>query len=97
MCIRDRVATDAAAEAVVQLLRGVDRERRRALLVERAATAVVGAGLAQLGVLADDLDHVGGGLDLIDAGAGDERHLRGRPSCPRAAPSPALRDTACRC
>ncbi len=32
----DRVAADPAAEAVVELLLGVDRERRRALLVERA-------------------------------------------------------------
>jgi hypothetical protein len=42
---REQVAALAAAEAVVELLARVDRERRRLFFVKRAAPHVVGAGL----------------------------------------------------
>ena len=46
----DRRAVRAAAEAVIELLGRADRERRRLLVVERAAGDVVRAGLLQLHV-----------------------------------------------
>ncbi len=70
----EQLAAGTAAKAVVQLLHRIHGERWRALLVERAATAEVGTSLAQLGVLAHDLDHIGGGLHLVDAGLDDTRH-----------------------
>jgi hypothetical protein len=70
----DRVAADAAAEAVVELLLRVDRERRRALLVERAEADPAGALAAQVGVGGDDLDDVRGLLDPLQALLGDQRH-----------------------
>ena len=63
----DRVAADPAAEAVVELLLGVDRERRRALLVERAEADPAGALAAQVGVGGDHLDDVGRLLDPLQA------------------------------
>src|SRR5690606_37840515 len=50
------VATGAAAEAVVELLVRADREGRGLFLVERAAGAVVLAGLLQLDARAHHFD-----------------------------------------
>ena len=74
---RDQVALRAAAEAVVELVDRVDRERRRALVVERAASGVAAARLAQLCARRDDVDEVGGRLDGLDGGVLDPRHLQG--------------------
>ena len=63
----DHVAADPAAEAVVELLLRVDRERRRALLVERAEPDLARAPAPQVGVGGDDLDDVGGLLDPLEA------------------------------
>ena len=65
---RDQVAALAAAEAVVELPDRVDGEARRLLLVERAAAAPLGACAPKLRARADDLDHVGGRLYLVDRG-----------------------------
>jgi len=70
----EQVAALAAAEAVVDLLDRVDRERRRLLFVERAAAHEVGARLLELRVVTDDLDEVGSRPYLVDALAGDARH-----------------------
>jgi hypothetical protein len=48
----------AATEAVIELLRGADRERRRFLVVERAQADVIGAALAELDVARHQLDDV---------------------------------------
>ena len=65
------VAGDAAAEAVIELARGVDGERRRLLAVEGAEAGVVlRAGLLQLDVVADDADDVGLLLDGVREIAG---------------------------
>jgi hypothetical protein len=71
---RDVVAAALAAEAVVDLLHGVDRERRGALVVERAAAHVAGAGAAKRGAAADEVDHVDRGLQRLQALAGDRAH-----------------------
>ena len=63
---RDRVAARAAAEAVVEALHRVDREARRALLVERAAAGHAPADLAQRRAVLDDRDEVGRLLDGLD-------------------------------
>ena len=72
----DRVAADPAAEAVVELLLRVDREGRRALLVERAEADPAGALAAQVGVGGDDLDDVDRLLDPLEALGGDQRHQK---------------------
>src|SRR5690606_16062330 len=56
----------AAAEALVEPLRGDHVERRRLLLVERAQGAEVLARTLQRDVLADDLHDVGPHPDLVD-------------------------------
>jgi hypothetical protein len=63
----DEVALRLAAEAVVELLDGVHREARRALVVEGAAPDPAGPLTAKLGVCGDDLD---------DVRCGDDRLLR---------------------
>ena len=56
---REHIARRLAAEAVVDLLRGVDAERGRSLLVERAQPLVPRrAGAPQLCPRADELDEI---------------------------------------
>jgi hypothetical protein len=70
----DHVAADPAAEAVVELFLGIDRERGGALVVERTEAGVAGAGAAQIGVSGDHLDDVRRLLDPVEALGGDQRH-----------------------
>ena len=73
----DRVALRLAAEAVVQLVRWLDAERRRALVMKRAAPGVgVRADTAQLGARADEVQHVDRVLDGPDRVLGVARHQR---------------------
>ena len=95
---RDHVALRPAAEAVVELVHGVDREARRPLLVERAAAHVARAGLAQLSALGDDGDHVRCGLDLLDGCVLDPGHhveLGERSSSAKRSVIPAMKSTIC--
>ena len=71
---RDDIALRAAAEAVVELLDGVHRKARRALLVERTPPDVSRPGLAQLRAAADDRDDVGCRLHLFDRRVLDQCH-----------------------
>ena len=66
--VGDRVAADAAAVAVVEPLDGIDVERPRALLVERAAPDPLDSGLAQLRIRARELEQIRALLDLLDRG-----------------------------
>ena len=61
----------AAAEAVVELLVRAHGERRRLLVVERAAGLVLAPGALQLHAAADHLDDVGAGDQLVDEVLGD--------------------------
>ena len=72
----DQVSLGAAAEAVVELVGRVDREARRAFLVEGAAAGEAAAHLAELRPVRDHGDHVGRGLDLLDGGVLDAGHQR---------------------
>ena len=72
---RDRVAADAAAEAVVRAAVRRDRERRRLLLVEGAEPRVAAADLAQPRARLDEVDDVRRGLDGVDGRVLDPRHL----------------------
>ena len=72
----DHVAPDPAPEAVVELLLGVDRERRRALVVKRAQAREPGPRAPQVGVGRDDLDDVRRLLDPLDAGPREPAHSR---------------------
>src|SRR5262249_42236205 len=60
----DHVAARPAAEAVVELVRRVDGEARRLLVVERTEAGPPGARAPELGPRRDDLDHVGRGRGL---------------------------------
>ncbi len=71
---RDVVAAPLAAEAVVDLLHRVDRERGRALVVERAASDVPGARAAKRRAGADQVDHVDRDLQGLEALPGDRAH-----------------------
>ncbi len=72
----DDVAALAAAEAVIQVEVGVDREARRALFVKRAPAHVPRArALAQRRAQPHDLDDVGGVDDVANALVLDPRHL----------------------
>ncbi len=72
---RDDVASLPAAEAVVELLDRVDRERRSLLLVERAPARVTRPRRTpQLRAPRDDLDHVRSGDDITYRGVLDARH-----------------------
>ena len=73
----DHVAPHPAAEAVVELLRRVDRERGRALVVKRAEAGEPVAGAAQVGVRRDHLDDVRGLLDPLDRSRREQRHQPG--------------------
>src|SRR5205807_734965 len=70
----DRIARLVTAETVVELVVGVDRERRRALVVEGAEAGVAAADPPQLGVGADERDHVDRVLDAVDRLLRVERH-----------------------
>ena len=70
----DRVAADAAAEAVVRPAVRRHGEARRLLLVERTETGVAAADLAQPRALLDEHDDVGRALDRFDGGVLDPRH-----------------------
>ena len=73
--VAEDVALHPAAEAVVHLLLPVDRERRGALLVKRAAAHVVGTRrLAQLGALLHQLHEVDRVTDAILAVVAVARH-----------------------
>ncbi|MCU0313384.1 MAG: hypothetical protein MUC84_04905 [Solirubrobacteraceae bacterium] len=74
----EEVAALAAAEAVEDLLLGVDAERRRALVVERAGAHPLVPGAAQLGLRAHEVEHVGRVADALDRLGGVAGH-RGRP------------------
>ena len=73
---RDRVAADAAAEAVVRPAVGRHGERRRSLLVERAQPGVAPADLAQARPRLDEVDDVRGRLDRLDRLVLQPRHVR---------------------
>jgi hypothetical protein len=62
----ERGAVRPAAEAVIELLVGADRERRGLLVVERAAGLVFPAGALQLHAAADHLDDVGARDEFVD-------------------------------
>ncbi len=67
----------AASEAVVELARGVDGERRRLFAVEGAESGVVlRAGLLQLDVVADDANDVRLLLDRVCEIAGVRHEVR---------------------
>ena len=70
----DDVALRLAAEAVVEALLGVDRERRRLLGVERAQPDPPPAHPLQGDVLAGDLDEVGRGPHPGDVLVEDAHH-----------------------
>src|SRR5690606_17023646 len=78
----ERVAVLAAAEAVIEVLLGDDRERGRLLSVEGATGFVFPAVLFQRHAAADQLDQVDPSDQLFDGMFGDEtRHGCGcRPS-----------------
>ena len=62
----DRVPSGLAAEAVVEAVARLDRERRRPLVVEGAEADEPLALAAQVRVRGDDLDDVGGVADALD-------------------------------
>ena len=70
----DHVAPHPAAEAVVELLRRVDRERGRTLVVKRTEAGEPGAGAAQVGVRGDHLDDVRGLLHPLHRSRREQRH-----------------------
>src|SRR5918999_2543063 len=70
----DRVALGLAAEAVEELVDGVDRERRRALVVERAQPGVARPHPPQVGLRPYQLDHVDGVAQPVDRLPGEEPH-----------------------
>ncbi len=83
----DGVAMLAAAEAVVELLGGADRERRRLLGVERAQSHEIGPPLLELYVAADDLHDVDARKQLLDEGLGKGHANNCREGGPRAGQS----------
>ena len=70
----DGVAVHAAAEAVIGLARGADREARRLLAVEGAQALVARAGPLQVDGTTDDLDDVDASEKVVDEAGRD--HLR---------------------
>ena len=61
-----------AAEAVENLLAGMDVEAGCLLLVEWAEGGEVGTGSLEGKVAADDLDNIAGGTNLLDRRLGDQ-------------------------
>ena len=74
------VAAALAAEAVVRLLVGADREARRALLVKGTAADPAGADAAERRPGLDELDDVDGVADGVDRRLADQRHPRAKRS-----------------
>ncbi len=70
----DRGAVRAAAEAVVELLGGRDRERGRTLVMERAARRIFLALALQRHAAAHHFDNVGAGQQVVDECVGDTGH-----------------------
>ena len=70
----DRGAMRATTEAVIELLGGRDRERRRALVMERATRCVFLALSLQRHAAAHHLDDVGAGEQIVDESVGDTGH-----------------------
>src|SRR5205085_10631553 len=62
----EHVAADAAPEAVKESLFGIDAERRRLLVVERAEALVLRAGTLQRHVLLHHLKDVGLQAQVVD-------------------------------
>ena len=67
----DRAPVRAAAEAVIELLGGAHGERRRTLVVERAARGPVAAGLFERHAFLDHVDDVDAGEEVVDEFFGD--------------------------
>ncbi len=70
----DRIARLATAEAVVELVLGVDRERGCALVVEGAEAGIARAHAPQVRAGADELQDVDGLLDALDRVLRVKRH-----------------------
>src|SRR4051812_2339375 len=74
---REAVAALPAAEAVIELVGGVDPERRGPLVVERAqALVAVRSGALELGSRPDQLDHVDGVAHALAGVRREARHHR---------------------
>ena len=71
---RDQVAFRPTPEAVVELVRRVDGEARRPLLVERTTPQVAAAGFAELRARGNHRNHVGRCLHLVDGRVLDPGH-----------------------
>ena len=71
---RDDVAALAAAETMPELRRGVDLERGRFLVMERAATPEITSALAQLDPIAHDGDQIARFAHATDVSLGNARH-----------------------
>src|SRR5690606_16343492 len=84
----EQVAARLAAEAVVKLVRRVDRERGCALVVEGAGPGPAGTLPPQIGARADHFDDVGRLAHPFDAGCRDPRH---RPTAASARAASARR------
>src|SRR5205807_1018526 len=82
----ERVAADAAAEAVEDALRRIHREGRRLLGVKGAEALPVRAGLAQDDELAHEVDQVDAGADLVEHRAREACH---QPTLRAATVAPA--------
>ena len=67
----DGVAVRSAAEAVIELLRGTDREARGFLAVEWAQAEIVGPAAAQRDVARHEFDEVDPGDEFLQIARGD--------------------------
>src|SRR5690606_21452162 len=67
------IARLAAAEALVEALRGLNVERRCLLVMERAQRAELLAGALQVHLFADDLHDIGATAHLVDQMLRDHR------------------------
>ena len=72
-----RRAVGTAAEAVVKLLAGAYRKRRRFFFVKRAAGHVVGTAFFQRHLLVDNIDNIYLAEQLVDKVTGDHGWLSG--------------------